>query len=63
MKGLQKTLPALVLAASVAWTVGCGIETQIVGRVVEEDLTDRATMELLARGTNSELTDIFAACD
>lgn len=62
MQALFKRLPALVLAASVAWTVGCGIETKVVGVVAEPDLNTLETMKLLARGTNSELTDIFAAC-
>jgi len=47
----------------VAWATGCGIETQVIGVVVDEDLNDLRTMMLLARGTNSELTDIFAASD
>ena len=63
MKASLKKLPALVLAASVAWAAGCGIETQVIGVVVDDDLNDLRTMMLLARGTNSELTDIFAAAD
>ena len=63
MREQLKKLPALVLAASLAWTAGCGIDTQVVGVVVDDDLNSPETMLLLARGTNSELTDIFAACD
>lgn len=61
MKRFIRMLPALVVTAAVAWATGCGIETQVVGVVVDEDLNDLPTMMLLARGTNSELTDIFAA--
>jgi hypothetical protein len=63
MKAFIKMLPALVFVAAAAWATGCGIETQVIGVVVDEDLNDLRTMLLLARGTNSELTDVVAATE
>jgi len=63
MNRLVKKLPALVLAASMAWTIGCGVETQVQGVIADSDLTTPELMVVLARGTNSELGDVFAACD
>jgi hypothetical protein len=56
----MKILPALVLAGSVAWTTGCGIETEVQGVIVEDDLNDPELMAPLVRGHNSEVLDIWA---
>jgi hypothetical protein len=46
-----------------AWTTGCGVETEVQGVIADADLNTPELMVVLARGTNSELGDVFAACD
>lgn len=56
-----KWLPLFALAAAGVSTAACGVDTEVQGVVVEDELRGRNVMILLARGVNSEVTDIFAA--
>lgn len=57
----RRRIYTAAVTASVAWTAGCGIDTEVVGVVADKDVVTLDLMIPLARGQNSELGDVFAA--
>ena len=53
-----RRLPALVVAASMAWTSGCGIETDVRGITADADIATPPLMATLAHGANLELSHL-----
>ena len=59
MSTIFRRLPALAVAALVAWTTGCGIETQVMGITADDDIAEAYLMPTLAHGANLELSHVF----
>ncbi len=59
MSTIFRRLPALAVAAAVAWTAGCGIETQVTGITADADIAEPYLMPTLAHGANLELSHIY----
>jgi hypothetical protein len=54
-----RRLPALVVAASMAWTTGCGIETDVRGITADADIQRPELMTKLAHGANLEMSHTY----
>ena len=59
MSTIFRRLPALAVAALVAWTTGCGIATQVMGITADDDIAEAYLMPTLAHGANLELSHVF----
>jgi hypothetical protein len=59
MSTILRRLPALAVAASVVWTTGCGIETQVMGITADADIARPELMAKLAHGANLELSHVY----
>ena len=58
MSAILRRLPALAVAAAIAWTAGCGIETQVTGITADKDISRPDLMHVLAHGANLELSHL-----
>jgi hypothetical protein len=58
MSAILRGLPALAVAAFIAWTTGCGIETQVTGITADADISRPDLMHVLAHGANLELSHL-----
>lgn len=58
MSTILRRLPALAVAASIAWTAGCGIETEVTGITADKDISRPDLMHVLAHGANLELSHL-----